>query len=180
MLSRSLLGWFNQVGFGVNPASSIGYVSPPFSLYHSILNRTDWVDVDLLCDISVGSYTLPALPVEFPFAPPSGILACLSSKSLVSYVAVISLVQSSGMLTGLSTSNAVELWLNGDALYGGDLPVPVGIFDSLPTSVVPFVQGACGTVCQQRILFCAAYVVNGQALQCPPGSTGQFNFLLQT
>ena len=175
MLQRDVLRWLRDVGLS-GPSKSLVFQPPPLDLYNPALNRSDWAPTDLLCDLDLRSYTLPALPytndtwtsgLRMPFPPPGGLLHCLSDVSDLQAVDwSAARFFSSDMLADLSTVETVALTLDLEALYGGVRPVPAGFFDPLQSTVS--VQGQCASSCARVAMQCP-FFVRGTCQPCPPG-----------
>jgi hypothetical protein len=186
-LSRRLLRWMDQMGLACNSIKdtvSIAYQAPPFGLFNSFLNQSSWVSSDLFCDSVFNKYIFPGLPPQFSFPTPAGMLSCLAFNIDVTIIDMgSSSLITPGTVSGFNPKSvlkdAVLLVLNGDALYGGNTPVPIGLLDGVSSSMLPFVSNYvsgtnyCGSTCQQRMSWHQPYIVNGVPEDCPPGSTGQ-------
>ena len=172
MLQRGVMRWLRDVGLA--GGSALSFQPPPLDLWNPALNRSDWTPTDLLCDLDIGVFTMPALPfagdtngLRMPFSPPDGLLQCLSSSTQLTTINwQAARFFSSNMLVGLP-SNPISLQLNVESLYGGVRPVPVGFFDPLPPTVT--VQGDCGSSCA-RISSRCPYFAGSVCQLCPLGS----------
>lgn len=166
--------WLRDFGLGLdnNVDSLLSFQPPPGDLWNPALNRSDWIPNDLLCDLNIASLKLPALPwtanVRMPFAPPAGLLRCLSDNTQLRTIDWSGArVFSPGMLAGLITTRFVALELDLESLYGGVVPVPFDFFSTLPASVS--VSSGCGSSCG-RIASRCPYFVDGACQLCPLGS----------
>ena len=178
MLQRDVMRWLRN--FRLVGSAHLSFQPPPLALWNPSLNRSDWAPTDLLCDLDIAYYVMPALPysadstgLRIPFAPPAGLLQCTSSSTQITSVDwSAARLFTSNMLIGLPSTRAITLQLDVDALYGGVRPVPVGFFDPL-SAAIP-VTGSCGQSCA-RIASRCPYFVDGACQSCPLGSFRRFH-----
>ena len=179
MLQRDVMRSLRDVGFA-GASRALSFQPPPLDLWNPALNRSDWVRTDLLCDLDISSYTLPALPfaddasgLRMPFAPPTGLLRCSSTSTQITSVDwTAARLFTSTMLAGLPSTRGVDLRLHIEALYDSVQPVPVGFFDPLSSSIP--VSGSCGQSCARLASRCP-YFVDGVCRLCPMGSFKRFH-----
>ena len=173
MLQRAFMRWLNFVGL----RQQLVMQGPTFGLWNPALNRSDWVPADLLCDVDVNHITMPALPytdggvasAQMTFPPPDGMLSCLPRKTYLTTIDwTAAKFFTSGTLAGFTgRASVVALTFNGDALYAGITPVPLGFFDDSFSSLNPSANG-CTSACA-RINSRCPYIVNGVCERCPLG-----------